>query len=451
MSNLNIEWFKNKIEKTIDNFVEKMLSEKLRNIESGYNLKIVELQDEKPFVSAIQSGDTLVVLLKDGRALTKTGISIDDLNSCRTEKDLIDLMIDKDYQKAKEQDLELVNSINILTNTGQFKLVDNSVYMIGVNRSIPRLLILEFAKLLEILSFIENYNEESVKEDYIIYTDRYNGLKKFWLKCCLNPNANSAEDLFKFLKTHVMKIDKHGNFYAYRRVETIESNSELVDFISNAYNKVKAVWKKKVSDFEIFDDNGLVLAQGDKRHDYNNHIGNLKELYLDLPNLSTNRYTDNYTKEEDYRVGAIHSMPRHKGNDNNSISCSKGFHAASSAYDYSAFGDTDILVIINPIDVLAVPLNEDGKLRTCRWFFAMTLSENEKYILNEDGFDVTYLGDVFEEKCSENLEDYVKNGFAEEVQRHTFTLPSLSTVDIKSMCDTLSELKNQLQNRVVKG
>lgn len=41
-------------------------------------------------------------------------------------------------------------------------------------------------------------------------------------------------------------------------------------------------------------------------------------------------------------------------------------HAASKEYDYSGFGDQDILVIINPMHVLAVPEGEIGKLRTCR-------------------------------------------------------------------------------------
>ena len=70
--------------------------------------------------------------------------------------------------------------------------------------------------------------------------------------------------------------------------------------------------------------------------------------------MQENRYTSAHTGEEDYRVGNVISMPRNEGDDNNSVSCSMGFHAASKEYDYSGFGDQDILVIINPIDVLAV-------------------------------------------------------------------------------------------------
>jgi hypothetical protein len=178
-------------------------------------------------------------------------------------------------------------------------------------------------------------------------------------------------------------------------------------------------------------------------------LGNLQDLYVNLPNLQENRYTSAHTGKEDYRVGQIESMPRHKGDDNNQISCSKGYHAASKAYDYSGFGDTPILVIINPMDVLAVPKNEDGKLRTCRWFFAMTLDEEEQFILDEEDFDVSELGDIFEEKCSANLEGYVQNSIAEEVKRHTFNLPSISGGEIKNIVHILNDMKAVLSKRVV--
>jgi hypothetical protein len=131
------------------------------------------------------------------------------------------------------------------------------------------------------------------------------------------------------------------------------------------------------------------------------------------------------------------------------MSCSKGFHAASKAYDYSGFGDTPILVIINPMDVLAVPLGEVGKLRTCRWFFATTLPEDEKYILDDEDFDVADLGDVFEEKCLDNLEAYVKNSFAEEVKRHTFTLSNISSVEVSKITKSLQEMKDVISSRVI--
>ena len=143
-------------------------------------------------------------------------------------------------------------------------------------------------------------------------------------------------------------------------------------------------------------------------------------------------------------------MPRNEGDDNNQMSCSKGFHAASKEYDYSGFGDTPILVIINPMDVLSVPVGEVGKLRTCRWFFAMTLTKEEEYILDDLDFDVAELGDIFEEQCELNLESYVHNSFTEEVKRHTFTIPQMSHLQIKTIVKSLDEMKNEIKKRVQK-
>src|SRR5690606_22797541 len=253
--------------------------------------------------------------------------------------------------------------------------------------------------------------------------EEYEALKKFWLKCCLNTNAQRAEDLYAFLSHHQFKIDRHGNFYAYRRVVSKQGgNRELVDFVSNTYNKVKAVWKKNPEKYEVFQNtDGTYTFYKTKETDAiypGTWIGNLKDLYLDLPNMQKKMFTSARTGKEDYRVGEVISMPRYEGDDNNQFTCSRGFHAASKAYDYSGFGDTPILVIINPMDVLAVPVGEVGKLRTCRWFFAMTLPEDEKYILDDEEFNTLELGDIFEEKCQTDLTNYVANSFAEEVKRH---------------------------------
>lgn len=105
-------------------------------------------------------------------------------------------------------------------------------------------------------------------------------------------------------------------------------------------------------------------------------------------------------------------------------------------------------MIINPIDVLAVPLNEVGKLRVCRWFFATTLPEDEKYILDDEDFDVSDLGDIFEEECLKDMVNYVQNSFAEEVQRHTFQIPTLTASELSGIVLTLEEMKKEISKRV---
>jgi len=43
-------------------------------------------------------------------------------------------------------------------------------------------------------------------------------------------------------------------------------------------------------------------------------IGNLVELYLDLPNREENRFTDDWTKSFDIRIGQVTSMPKEECN-----------------------------------------------------------------------------------------------------------------------------------------
>ena len=413
---------------------------------------------EKPYRKIKLINNVLTIVLNDGNILSKPNATQDDFKRARnavTEEKLFKIASSNEgleEKKKHENEVKkaqlLINGIDTLKDLTDFEVEGNSVYLKGVKRSMPQLLVERF---IEVVALAKSINLEIEKD-----VD-YQSLKKFWLKCCLNPNAQSAEDLYKFLSKHQFKIDKHGNFYAYRRVvSTGGKNKELVEFVSNTYNKVKAVWKKNPSNFEIYSRLGdfklIDITKGNiptEDNPYWELIGNLKDLYLNLPNMQEKSYTSKHTGEEDYKVGSTISMPRNDGDDNNSVSCSKGFHAASKEYDYSGFGDTPILVIINPIDVLAVPHNEDGKLRTCRWFFASILSNEEQYILDDEQFDVTDLGDVFEEQCLMELQNYVQNSFAEEVKRHTFQLPKITATEITKIVHSLEEMKDILSKRVV--
>ena len=79
----------------------------------------------------------------------------------------------------------------------------------------------------------------------------------------------------------------------------------------------------------------------------------------------------------------------------------------------------------------------------------MTLPEDEKYILDDEEFDVTELGDKFEEECLKDMKGHIKKSFAEEVKRHTFNLPTLSHKDINNIVEQLNKMKEVISKRVV--
>lgn len=461
----SLDWFKS--ERQIELETLKVKEQKLKNkklqqsIVFGAASAIDEIFSaevpEKLYHSLKLVNDVLTIVLSDGSVLSKSKATAADFNAIKlasSEDQILTIMTSQELVNQRNAESAAIRKaevlskgLNSLTRFSDFIVKDDSLYMTGVeNRSIPQLLVEKFLEI----------TEDNTSDTSLALNEEYSSLKKFWLKCCLNPNGQSAEDLYVFLAHHQFKLDNHGNFYAYRRVVSKgHTDVELVDFVSNAYNKVKAIWKKNPEHYMVYSRLGeYQLITKDKTptgdNPYWDKVGNLKDLYLDLPNMSSNSYTSAHTGQEDYRVGSIISMPRNEGDDNNQMSCSKGFHAASKEYDYSGFGDTPILVIINPMDVLSVPVGEVGKLRTCRWFFAMTLTEDEEHILDDQDFDVSELGDIFEEQCELNLESYVHNSFTEEVKRHTFTIPQMSHVQIKTIVKSLDQMKNEIKKRVQK-
>ena len=456
MNLFSLKWFRS-------NNQEKLEKLELEKKEKELELLNLQLKESKKLYKVLSLvNNNLTVVLQDGSIISKSNATENDVQEIKlatSEDEILRIVKDVNIQQEKvteqltREEVDMYSEgFELFQYLDDFYTEGNTVYLSGTNRSLPDLLVKKF---IEIITRVDEvFSEESLQEK-LNNDEEYVSHKKFFMWCCLNPNAQSAEDLYGFLEKHNMKIDRHGNFYAYRRVKTVGNDSkELVDFISNAYNKIKAVWKKSPKKFKVVtipDSKEFKLKEWDFNVEDTEYVclGDLEYLYLNLPNMSENKYTDAHTGKMDYRVGQIASIPRDEGDDDNTVNCGKGLHICSSEYDYSGFGDVPVLAIVNPMDVLAAPINEVSKLRTSRWFFAMTLPENEKYILDEEDFNVLELGDIFNEKCFEDIEEHVKNGFTEEVKRHTFTLPTLSSKELSRIINSLEEMSNVINNRVV--
>ena len=471
MGLFNLSWFKTKkkeeelldlqikkekiiigsLEKELDKEDEKEMGGKLLPSDKG-----LVFLPFKPYKKVKFVNDVLTVIFNDGSVINKPQSTVDDFNDVRmasSEQEIINIMkTDIKSDILDEIKAPSADDYFLVSRFPDFEVKEECIYMNGIDRSLPPLLLQRFGEILSKFDRTKQGWENEALNDL-----EYSSLKKFWLKCCLNPNAQSAEDLYTFLTYHNMKIDRHGNFFAYRRVVKVKdylktqygATNKIVDVISGAYNNVKAVWKKRPSDFRIEEINGEYSMHKVTSTPKGTIVGNLDTLYLDLPNMQENRYTDAHTHTMDYRVGQIASIPRDQCDDDNSVSCSKGLHICRKEYDYSGFGDTPILAIVNPMDIVATPLHDLAKMRTARWFFAMTLVEEDKYILDDDDFDVTELGDIFEEKCLANIEQHVHTSFAEEVKRHTFSIPQMSNVDIKHISSMLKNMNDIIKKRVV--
>jgi len=329
-----------------------------------------------------------------------------------------------------------------------FTVQGSALYRNGINLSVPE----ELA-----LSYVEAYQDylENPEEGYPISNFQDNedfiALDRFWMWCSLNPNAESREDLFRFLKHHEMQITNQGMFLAYRRVVSKNAqNKGLVGFVSSNYVKVKANWKKNPIHYTVYEKDGIYelfhVTNDTPSEDYTyDAIGNLQDLYLNLPTMQEDQFTDAHTHTMDYRIGVEARIERYQGNQSNQVSCSKGLHVASKAYDYSSFGDTAILVAVNPMDVLAVPRGEDGKLRTCAFTPVAVLEvDEENNILQDENLDFSDLLFTHYEEQVNNLRSMLETNTAYELNvNHILNAPSQHMLDtILSNLESAEEIIN---------
>lgn len=454
MKYLSLSWFKSKIEKGVETAIEKVVTKKVENLVEELSNQEVLI---KPYHSSIQVNDTLTVVLNNGQVLTKQNVEIEKLGECKTEDDVIKLMSTKELVQEKEKQEEvkkeielIVSNFDILVQTGDFEVKDNSVYLKGINRSVPKLLVNRFAEVVGSINTLKSLGGYTIEIEN--FENEYLGLKRFFLWCCCNPRAEVADKLYDFLEENGMKITKQGLFVALRNVvKKDECNHELVDFISNAYNKVKTVWKKKSSNFWVHCnmDNGLPHSYSINQNQYSefNDLGNLEELYLNLPNMKENVYTDNYTKTFTIKIGQKVSMNPEECDWSTQDCATAGLHFAGHTAPYVLCGDTTVFTLHNPMKVVGIG-TEKGRCWEYLPFMTTDINEANEIMSSHD-FDFLELDEQYAIDELQDLEDKIKQGFATEVKKYDFNLPALTKEEITTICKSLTDIQEELKSRVV--
>ena len=504
---LSLKWFKSAIERTIEKVVENKIEQAFDQLDkqqeegaqppsSPYQWNSTTTATVKPYLNIKMVNDTLTIVLNDGNIITKSPANADDFakaKTCTTEACLLNLVgspeiqserrkAEAEYEKAKA----IQRGAEFLATLKEFEMKNNALYLKGINRSLPPLLVEEF---LEVVG--RHGNTDNAEFD---------ALHRFFMWCCLNPRAEVADKLFNFLKKNAFGITKQGFFVALRNVVTLHGSTELVHFVSNAYNKVKAVWKKKPDDYLVFlkngeytmvaksvfeelepctycDGSGTVPCEADDydcddewnncddscecpecsgsgtvyKHcesQYGEEIGNLTELYLDLPNRAENRFTDAYTKTFDIRIGRPVSMPMEKCRWNTDDCGAEGLHFTSDEIHYVGCGDTSVLVLINPMKVVGIG---ESKGRCYEYLPIMTVPREEATdILHDLDFDTLELDESYAIRELQNLAEKAKEGFTAERKKYDFNLPALSAVEVYTIVKSLDEIKQEISKRIVK-
>ncbi len=466
---LSMQWFKSKIEHA----VEKAITQKIDNLMEQDD---VPESNETPYLTLRLVNDVLTIVLRDGSILSKPNATNDDFVRARSacsEAQLYNIcttaevLDERRKQEAEAKRIKaLQQGIQRLKGLADFEIDGNSVKLSGTGRTIPQLLVERFIEIVDEASYYEGFGYNL--EERLAQNEEYQALKRFFMWCCLNPRAEVANDLYGFLNENSFRITKQGFFVALRNIVTLHGSTELVQFVSNAYNKVKAVWKKSPNDFTVFLEDGeykLVHAddltkpseewdeETEEYYDYEEPIyhgqliGGLTELYLDLPNRTENRFTDAHTRTFDIRVGKVVNMPPEECNWSTADCAHAGLHFTADHINYVGCGDQSVLVLINPMKVVGIG---GHKGRCYEYLPIMTVSTEESTtILHDLDFDTLELDEAFVIHELQNLAEIAKQGFVIEAKKHQFNIPAMTHSQIQNIVDSLDEMKASVSKRVV--
>jgi hypothetical protein len=507
MSNkfLSLDWFK----QTAENAIAKVVANKLESLMEQEEAPIQQPY-EKPCIRVQLSNDTLTVVLTDGSVLSKPGATEEDFHAVSNARSIHEVHailasreVLEDVQKVRAEEARikaLQKGIESLANFDDFTVEGTTVYLTGTSRSMPQILVEEFIRVVDRVGHQLEYHKTF--QDALNNDDEYVALKNFFMWCCLNPRAEVAHELYRFLSENSFRITRQGFVVALRNVVTLHGSPELVHFISNAYNKVKAVWKKNPSEYTVFLENGeYKLVHDDKLFkeethtsttcpeclgdggwdsgdncddwddewedcevcggsgeveeytytetwpvDHGEKIGNLVELYLDLPNREENRFTDDWTKTFDIRIGQVTSMPMEECNWSTQDCAAAGLHFTADQIHYVGCGDQSVIVLINPMKVVGIGQH---KGRCYEYLPIMTVPREEATRILHDGmFDTIQLDEEYAILELESLAERAKEGFATESKKYEFNMPAISATEITNIVNSLSEMKAQISKRV---
>jgi len=373
-------------------------------------------------------------IINNGKIFVFTEVTkekfMDLIKSNRNElEDAIIKTLDTDTQ----QKIDVNKSLDKL-DSKLFDTKNGCLYLKGINLAIPKELAHKFLYL----------KGKELK-----------ALINFWYWCALNPIPQSREDLYKFIKNNGIQLTPSGNLVLYRSIVKKSNEDSYIKTVSDFYVKVK-LWKKSPANYVIYKD---YKDYGSPKQNYEPiikhkdicrrkewmYISTLEEAYKSLDKHESNKYTDAHTRSMDIRIGSVYKIEESEVDLNNQIDCSKGLHAASKKYNYGSFGDTKVVVLVNPSKVRSVPTSDTAKMRVSEMFIMCTETDYKPDLLLN--YDVDYFKSSVEnlkELIKEN-EEYIKDLSISD--RRIYNV--IDSCSIKSIGTILNTAKNVINKRVV--
>ncbi len=451
MGLFNIDWFGSQARKELKLKVKENLE--LTEKAEALVKKFSEPQHEslKIYRSLKSSDGNITVILKNGEVLSKSGIDVNfvnSVNSCYTEDQILQLFIparlvnpNSSAEIASAEERQIVkDNLDILRENDDFKIEGENVFIEGVSLAIPAIIVTSFIEILERLKLS---NTLSLGENQDL-NDQYEALKMFWYWLALNPIESSRNDAIHFIRKNQVNITSNGLLEMYRKVVNVGAkDKDLVNFISNSYFKIKT-WKKGPGNYWIWkntDGTMKLLDYKPKKHSKKgNRLGNLAELYKNLPSMSENIFTDSHTKTKIIKLGEIYKEDEEKIDLNNTVSCGAGLHCGGPSFGFDGFGDTGVMCLVNPSKIRSVPNHESNKMRVSEMFVASVLDINDYKKHLDSGNINDFSQEYFNISVEELEKDLANKSFENMVCQDN--VPDVTIMDIQ-------EIKNLLKQRVV--
>lgn len=93
-------------------------------------------------------------------------------------------------------------------------------------------------------------------------------------------------------------------------------------------------------------------------------------------------YVDSYSKKIKQRIGSVIETDESNVDSNPEVTCSRGLHVGS--WDYVKTSNTIAKVLVNPEDVVAIPVDYDGMKMRCKKYYIIDIQEGNR--LEESDF-----------------------------------------------------------------
>lgn len=418
------------IDLTENNKIEKIISKILYNINTK-NIDII-----------FNNGNVLSSIVEKD--------IYEKIRNCNDESLILELISPPKIEEKNGSDFDIdvektiTPLIKILSNNDNFEIEGDKVYLKGIKSiTIPSSIVAEFIRLQENLEAVKLDN--SNLEKITLYEEEFNALLMFTYKLLLNPMENSRKDCLEYVKKYNIKLTNTGNMIMYRRIVSVDnSNKGLIDFVSKQYLKVKS-WKKTPSKYKVVtipNSNIFELKPFEFNVEYTDYVclGDLNFLYNNLSELKENRYTDDYTRSYDIRIGEVYKIREADIDINKHGSCGGSLHIADGkVFNYSSFGDTPVVTLTDPRHVYKMDSGSNGKIGVKQMFImAITEQDENGNYIDIDSQVVVNFDEIYHNQTIKELQDALQNKSFEPLSVGD-TITNLTPKEIIDITKVLNE------------